>query len=162
MAAEENTNWSQSVTGVVIENGKVLLARHTYGAGKGKLIVPGGYAKWQESPQDALKREYLEETGVRVEPLDVIGIRFNQKDWYVAFRAKYLGGSAVSDGDENSEVLWLDVEEALGRDDVPNLTKKLIESALYGEGMRRIDYTGTLRHGPYSFYGFGKSEEEQG
>ena len=122
MAAEENTNWSQSVTGIVIRDNKVLLARHTYGPGKGKLIVPGGYVKWQESPQEALKREYMEETGVEVEPLDVIGIRFNQKDWYVAFRAEYKGGRAVSDGDENSEVLWLDVEEALSREDVPDLT----------------------------------------
>lgn len=32
-----NTNWCQAVTGVVIRNGKVLLARHTYGDGKGKL-----------------------------------------------------------------------------------------------------------------------------
>lgn len=39
---EENTNWEQSVTGIVICQGKVLLARHTYGTGKGKLIVPGG------------------------------------------------------------------------------------------------------------------------
>ena len=61
MAAEENTNWSQSVTGIVIRDNKVLLARHTYGPGKGKLIVPGGYVKWQESPQEALKRE----TGTR-------------------------------------------------------------------------------------------------
>ena len=87
MAAEENTNWSQSVTGIVIRDNKVLLARHTYGPGKGKLIVPGGYVKWQESPQGGPEREYMEETGVEVEPLDVIGIRFNQKDWYVAFRA---------------------------------------------------------------------------
>ena len=154
MAAEENTNWSQSVTGIVIREGKVLLARHTYGPGKGKLIVPGGYVKWQESPQEALKREYLEETGVEVEPVDVIGIRFNQKDWYAAFRAEYKGGRAVSDGDENSEVLWLDVEEALVREDVPDLTKKLIQSALSGKQMSHIDYKGTARYGEYSFYGF--------
>lgn len=36
-----NTNWSQSVTAVVIKEGRVLLARHTYGAGKGLLIIPG-------------------------------------------------------------------------------------------------------------------------
>ena len=36
----ENTNWNQSVTGVVIKDGKVLLARHTYGGGKGMLIIP--------------------------------------------------------------------------------------------------------------------------
>ncbi len=37
--SEENTNWGQSVTGVVIKEGKVLLARHTYGNGKGMLIA---------------------------------------------------------------------------------------------------------------------------
>lgn len=40
----ENTNWGQSVTGVVIHGGKVLLARHTYGGRNGKLIVPEGYS----------------------------------------------------------------------------------------------------------------------
>lgn len=29
--AHENTNWGQSVAGVVIRDNKVLLARHTYG-----------------------------------------------------------------------------------------------------------------------------------
>ena len=72
MAAEENTNWSQSVTGIVIREGKVLLARHTYGPGKGKLIVPGGYVKWQESPQEALKREYAIKQLSRKEKLALI------------------------------------------------------------------------------------------
>lgn len=72
---EENTNWGQSVTGIVICQGKVLLARHTYGTGKGKLIVPGGYVKIGETPQDALKREFLEETGVVVEPGEILAIR---------------------------------------------------------------------------------------
>ena len=35
-----NTNFGQSVTAVVIKDNKVLLARHTYGGGKGLLIVP--------------------------------------------------------------------------------------------------------------------------
>lgn len=39
----DNTNWEQSVAGVVIHDGKVLLARHTYGPGKGRLIIPGRY-----------------------------------------------------------------------------------------------------------------------
>ena len=40
-----NANWGQSVTGVVIKDGKVLLGRHTYGGGNGKLIIPGGYVR---------------------------------------------------------------------------------------------------------------------
>ena len=83
---EENTNWGQSVTGILIRQGKVLLARHTYGTGKGMLIVPGGYVKIGETPMDALKREFLEETGIVVEPGKIIAVRFNSHDWYVAFR----------------------------------------------------------------------------
>ena len=50
---KEQTNWGQSVTGVVIRDNKVLLARHTYGGGKGMLIIPGGYENIGETPQDA-------------------------------------------------------------------------------------------------------------
>lgn len=114
----ENTNWGQSAAGVVLRDGKVLLARHTYGKGAGKLIIPGGYVNFGETPQDALVREYLEETGVTVKPKDIIGIRFNMHDWYVVFRAEYVSGTAVSD-----------------------LTKKMIESAVSeSAGLEQTDY----------------------
>jgi ADP-ribose pyrophosphatase YjhB (NUDIX family) len=149
----ENTNWGQSVTGVVLKDGKVLLARHTYGAGNGKLIIPGGYVNFGETPQEALVREYMEETQVTVKPLEVIGIRFNMHDWYVAFLAEYVSGQAVSDHDENSEVLWLDVDEALSREDVPELTKKLIRSALSKkQGLHYEEYVGSTKHAPYALY----------
>ena len=148
----EGTNWCQSVTGVVIDKGRVLLARHTYGGGNGKLIIPGGYVNFGENPQDALKREYLEETGVEVRVCDIIGIRFNTKDWYVAFRAEYISGEARSDNNENSEVIWVDVQEALTRDDVPELTKSLISAALKSsDGLVKAEYNGT-HHAPNSFY----------
>lgn len=146
-----NTNWSQSVTAVVIHDGKVLLSRHTYGAGKGRLIIPGGYLNHGEMPREALIREYLEETGVLIEPRELIGVRFNLRDWYAAFRADYVSGEAHSDHDENSEVLWLDVNEALTRDDVPDLTKKLIECALSGNGFGEVDYKGV--EPPYELFG---------
>lgn len=149
----EDTNWGQSVGGVVIKDGKVLLARHTYGNGKGMLIIPGGYVNYGETPQQALRREYLEETNIEVEAQDIIGIRFNMHDWYVVFMAEYISGDARSDHDENSEVLWLDVEHALSRDDVPELTKKMIGSALEKwDGLQYEDYEGSVKHAPYSLY----------
>ena len=148
-----NTNYGQSVTGVVINDGKVLLARHTYGGGKGMLIVPGGYVEYGESPQAALIREYAEETGVNVEPKNIIGIRFNTHDWYVAFRAEYISGEPRSDRDENSEVIWVDVWDALQREDVPDLTKKLIKSAISEQiGLSELEYTST-KYAPFSLYG---------
>ncbi len=127
--SHENTNWSQSAAAVCIRDGKVLLARHTYGGGAGKLIIPGGYVEMGEAPQDAVRREFLEETGIVVQPEELIGVRFNNRDWYVVFRASYVSGQARSDGEENSEVLWLAPEEALSREDVPELTKIMIRKA---------------------------------
>lgn len=147
------TNWGQSVTAVVIREGKVLLARHTYGGGAGKLIIPGGYVNVGETPQDALKREFMEETGIAIEPQNIIGIRFNMHDWYIAFRAAYVSGEATSDHDENSEVLWVDVQDALAREDVPMLTKKLIASAVEpSAGLHNEPYEANTRHAPYSLY----------
>ena len=153
---QENTNWSQSVAGVVLREGKVLLVRHTYGVRKGRLIVPGGYALLDESAEDAVRREVFEETGVVVEPEGVIGVRFKHRDWYVAFRAKYVSGEARTDHDENSEAIWMDVSEALACEDVPDLTRKLIACAAGGKIMEKMDYDGTTKYGPYSFYGVGE------
>lgn len=149
----ENTCYKQSVTAVVIRDNKVLLARHTYGAGKGLLIVPGGYLNFNETPEYAVKREYFEETGVIIEPRDIIAVRFNLKDWYVAFSADYVSGIEHPDNDENSEVLWLNVNDALSRSDVPDLTKKLIEAALNNQSsLKKTEYISRENHGTYSLY----------
>lgn len=144
------TNWSQSVAGVCIKDGRVLLARHTYGAGKGKLIIPGGYLKIGELAQDALIREFQEETGVTVKPGDLLGVRFSTKDWYAVFSVEYVEGEARSDGDENSEVIWAKIEDALVDDTVPDITKKMIECAAAGTGMHYTPYQ-TTTEGRYLF-----------
>ena len=79
---EKNTNWQKSVCAVVLREGKVLLARHTYGAGKGLFITPGGYLKNGESPEQALCRELMEETGITAKPVKLLAVRFSEQDWY--------------------------------------------------------------------------------
>lgn len=147
-----STNWSQSVAGVCLKDGKVLLARHTYGSGKGKLIIPGGYVRFGEMPEETLVREYLEETGVRVKAGRLLGVRFSAKDWYAVFAAEYVEGEARSDGDENSEVVWLDVEEALKDETVPGLTKTMIEQALKETGFELTPYQ-TTKQGNFLYVG---------
>ncbi len=155
--SENNTNWGQSVAGVCLRDGKVLLARHTYGGGKGKLIIPGGYVSYGEAPADAVVREYMEEVGITVEPKSILGIRFNAKDWYVVYSVEYVSGEARSDSDENDEVLWLDASEALEREDVPGLTKQMIQCALKGNaGLVPMQYEG--RHEPCSLWGVCEGE----
>lgn len=155
MINEKDNDYGKSVAAIVLRDNKVLLARHTYGSGQGKLIIPGGYLKYNETPEDAVKREVLEETGITVEPLDIVGIRFNLKDWYVIFTARYICGKAQSDGYENNEVVWLDIEDAVTRDDVPDLTKKLLSGVIHSKdnGFTNIPYVGNTKNGPYSLYG---------
>ena len=106
-----------------------------------------------ETPQQALIREYMEETHIESKPTNIIGIRFNMHDWYIAFRAEYVSGEATSDHNENSEVVWMDIETAMSREDVPELTKKLIQSAISNEnGLMSKEYQGSTKHAPSSLY----------
>ena len=157
MRKEENTDWGKSVAAIVLRENNVLLTRHTYGSGKGKLIIPGGYVEYNETPQDAVIREVLEETGITVEPLDIVGIRFNLKDWYVIFTARYVSGEARSDGGENNEVVWIDIKDAVTREDVPDLTKRLLLGLINNNDntFRNIPYEGNTKNGPYSLYALG-------
>lgn len=78
-------------------------------------------------------------------------------DWYIAFSEDYVSGTVQSDGDENDLVLWLDTDEALDRNDVPQLTKSLIKCAISGSGLEQIDYNGN--NPPCSLYGIIKDIE---
>ena len=139
---ENNTIWNQSVAAVCLKDGKVLLALHTYGGGKGKLIIPGGYLQAGETPEEAVRREFMEEVHVEIEPKEIVGIRFSSRDWYVVFRAEHISGEPTPDYDEVDEVLWIDAGEALQREDVPELTKSLIRCTISAQpGIRQIPYS---------------------
>ncbi|MGB9705269.1 MAG: NUDIX hydrolase [Pyrobaculum sp.] len=53
-------------SGVLIERGRVLMIRHRR---LGVYIYPGGHVEPHETPLEALKREFQEETGLVVEPV---------------------------------------------------------------------------------------------
>jgi 8-oxo-dGTP diphosphatase len=59
---------------VVDEEGRVLLARRAAEPDLGRWDIPGGFLDEGEHPIDGLKRELREETGLEVEPLELLGI----------------------------------------------------------------------------------------
>ena len=150
---EKNTNWQKSVCAVVLREGKVLLARHTYGAGKGLFITPGGYLKNGESPEQAMCRELMEETGITAKPVKLRAVRFRAINCHAAFLAYNPGAPPRRVGDQHDRVVWMDWEEALSRPDVPDLSKKLITAALSGGGLTPIDYAPQReKFGAMTFY----------
>ena len=52
--------------GIVIKDNKILLIKKVTGPYDGKLDLPGGTIEFQERPEDTLKREFLEETGINI------------------------------------------------------------------------------------------------
>ncbi len=151
---EENTNWCQSVGGIVMKGDQVLLVRHTYGAGKGRLIIPGGYVKLGETPQAAAIREVMEETAITAVPARLAGIRFNLKDWYAVFLMDYVEGTPHSDHKENSEALFMDIRQAVQSPEVPDLTKVLLNGVLENKegAFDNRPFVSREKHGEYSLY----------
>lgn len=65
--------------GVIIRDNKIALIRKGRGGYKGKLDLPGGGIEHDETPEDALNREVMEEAGVTVvdyKLLDVVSRTF--------------------------------------------------------------------------------------
>lgn len=102
---------SVSVTGIVVrDDGRVLAIQR---CDDGRWVPPGGVLELDESPQDGVAREVLEETGIKVQAEQLTGVYKNMKLGVVslAFRCRVIGGEAHK-SDEARQVAWVTVEEA--------------------------------------------------
>ena len=107
------------VGAVIVESGRVLLVRRGQEPLKGKWSLPGGMLELGESLLSGVAREVREETGLEVEPIELIELldRVHREDNRVRYHyviADYLcrvvGGSlrAASDADA---VRWVERAE---------------------------------------------------
>ena len=107
------------VGAVVVEENRVLLVRRGQEPLKGKWSLPGGMLELGETLEDGVAREVSEETGLSVEPVELIELldkvhRENGRVRYHYVIADYLcrvvGGSlrAASDADA---VRWVERTE---------------------------------------------------
>lgn len=116
-----------TVCGIIEIQGKILLVRHTYGAAKDRILVPGGYVEENELPNVAIEREIFEETGVVAKAKSLLSIQFKTNQWCPVFICEYVSGTPKSDNYENSEILLLDIDEAIGREDITNMSRELLK-----------------------------------
>ena len=78
----------------ITERGEVMLIRRGIEPGLNLWAQPGGFLEIDETVRDGAIRETLEETGLRVEPGDILGLysRVQAAVVVVAFEARIVGG----------------------------------------------------------------------
>lgn len=123
-------NRKLSASCVVIKDNEVLLVKHTYGAVKGKYLIPGGFSEDGEMPQVTAEREVLEETGVKVNANDLMAVRFTAQEVWCIFAAEYLEGVPVSDNCENDEAVFMPIDKLLASENVVETTKEIVKAAV--------------------------------
>ena len=127
--------------GVLIEkDGKYLLIRRAADPDKGMWSVPGGLVEVGERVRDAALREALEETGLRVELVDRLGVvdkimrddegRVRYHFIIVQFLARIVEGE-VKAMDDALEARWASISELSSYELTASLRDFLKEIGLY-------------------------------
>lgn len=90
---------------------KFLMIRHHRGINKGCINFPGGKKEENETMEDCVKRETLEETGLTIlNPTQVGYVEFPRFDFYVhIFKSTEYAGELKSKADE-VETFWQDID----------------------------------------------------
>ena len=78
----------------ITDRGEVMLIRRGIAPGYDQWAQPGGFLEIDETVLDAAIRETLEETGLRVEPVRLVGLysRVQAAVVVVAYEARIVGG----------------------------------------------------------------------
>lgn len=108
------------VGAVIIQNGRALIVRRNTEPLKGEWSVPGGVLELGEKLRDGVRREALEETGLSVEPSEVLEVfdsifsdeqgRTQYHYVLIDYLCSVLEGEAVA-GSDVSEVKWATEDE---------------------------------------------------
>jgi 8-oxo-dGTP diphosphatase len=118
---------SQPTASAVVRrgDGAILLARRAGPPDEGKWDLPGGFLEEGEHPLDAVVRELREETGLDIEPLDLLAVEmdvYGDDDDAPAtlnlyWTARVLSGEPEA-ADDVSELRWFDPEELPSDDEL--------------------------------------------
>lgn len=129
------------VGAVIVSAGRALLVRRNTEPLRGEWSVPGGLLELGERLRDGVRREALEETGLEVEPGEVLDVfdsiftdplgRTQYHYVLVDYLCRPLAGEARA-GSDVSDVRWVALEAlpAMGlRQTVEQVVRKGIEKA---------------------------------
>ena len=99
--------------GILERDGRVLLAKRAHEPRKGYWDLPGGFVEESESPADGLRREFREETGLDVEPVELMRIDIEPYGHRYVFSVTYIvrGDGEPVPADDVDELRWFGADE---------------------------------------------------
>lgn len=101
------------VAAIIREDDKIFATQRGYGDFKGGWEFPGGKIEAGESPENALKREILEELDVEIQVNELIDIvEYDYPNFHLTmhcFFCQIVSGDLVLK--EHSDAMWLKKEE---------------------------------------------------
>ena len=106
-------NSAPAVEGVLERDGKVLLTKRGIDPRRGYWDLPGGFLEEGEEPLEGLAREFREETGLAVRPLEWLGTHLEPYDHYFVLGLTWLvraDGEPRPD-DDVEELRWFGPNE---------------------------------------------------
>ena len=107
-----HTRLSPAVITAIIKDGKILMAKHSYGI-KNRYGLIAGFIEAGETLEEGVKREIYEEVGLKVKNIKYFG----SQSWpfpnslMIGFTADYESGDINVDGKEILEAKWFNVKE---------------------------------------------------
>jgi len=106
-------NSAPAVEGMLVRDGKVLLSKRAIEPRRGYWDLPGGFLEEGEEPLDGLAREFREETGLAVSPLEWLGTHLDPYEHYFVLGMTWL---VEADGDPRAaddaeELAWFGPDE---------------------------------------------------
>ena len=124
---------------IVSHQGRVLLQRRAVDPRAGYWTFPGGFLEIGESAEDGARRETLEETGLDVAPIRLVGVYTRPQAGIVliAYTGVSGTGEATAADFESSEVRWFAPEDIPWPDLAFETTEAALRDWLATEGRSR-------------------------
>ena len=130
-----NNGYNIGVGGAVVNDGRLLMVRRASRRGRGNWQVPGGFIEPEETIEQAVIREVVEEAGVTTEVQGVLGLR-NRYDpdtgnsLYVVLLLRPVEGEPTPDDHEVDRAEYFSLSEIRALEQVPPINLEIARRAL--------------------------------